>query len=51
MKKEVKMSLFQGKKIRKTIYNKEWWFLIVDGFKLGKTGLKRGCEVLLFVKN
>lgn len=30
MKKEVKMTLFQGKKIRKTIYKKEWWFSIVD---------------------
>lgn len=34
MKKEVKMSLFQGKKIRKTIYKKEWWFSIVDVCKV-----------------
>ncbi|MBI4995180.1 Bro-N domain-containing protein [Candidatus Peregrinibacteria bacterium] len=25
-----KISLFQGKKIRKTFYNNEWWFIIID---------------------
>jgi len=33
MKKDIqesKISLFQGKEIRKTIYQKEWWFSIVD---------------------
>ena len=25
-----KIALFKGKKIRKTIYNNEWWFSIVD---------------------
>lgn len=31
MKKQIKkIALFQGKKIRKTIHNKEWWFVIND---------------------
>jgi len=33
MKKDIKynkISLFQGKEIRKTIYQKEWWFSVVD---------------------
>ena len=25
-----KIAIFKGKKIRKTIYNNEWWFVIVD---------------------
>ncbi len=25
-----KISLFKGKEIRKTLYNNEWWFVIVD---------------------
>ena len=25
-----KIALFQGKKIRKTIYKNEWWFVVVD---------------------
>ena len=25
-----KIALFKGKKIRKTIHNNEWWFVIVD---------------------
>ena len=25
-----KITLFKGRKIRKTIHNKEWWFVIVD---------------------
>ncbi|MFZ2357242.1 MAG: Bro-N domain-containing protein, partial [Candidatus Omnitrophota bacterium] len=25
-----KIALFKGKKIRKTIYNNEWWFSVVD---------------------
>ena len=24
------IALFKGKKIRRTIYNNEWWFVIVD---------------------
>jgi len=28
--KTTKIALFQGKKIRKTIYNNEWWFSVVD---------------------
>jgi hypothetical protein len=24
------IAIFKGKKIRKTIYNKEWWFSVVD---------------------
>lgn len=28
--KDNKISLFQGKEIRKTLYQKEWWFSIVD---------------------
>lgn len=33
MKKEEQkqgMALFQGKKVRKTIYQKEWWFVVSD---------------------
>ena len=33
MKKDVKdnkISLFHGKEIRKTIYQKEWWFVMAD---------------------
>ncbi|MDD3285389.1 MAG: Bro-N domain-containing protein [Patescibacteria group bacterium] len=33
MKKQVNkhhISLFQGKKVRKIIYKKEWWFSVVD---------------------
>ena len=33
MAKEIittKIAIFKGKKIRKTIYNNEWWFVIVD---------------------
>jgi hypothetical protein len=31
MTKEIEqIALFKGKKIRKTIYQKEWWFSIVD---------------------
>lgn len=29
-KNEQKMALFQGQKVRKTLYNKEWWFSVVD---------------------
>jgi hypothetical protein len=25
-----KIALFRGKKIRKTIYQNEWWFSVVD---------------------
>ena len=25
-----KIAIFKGKKIRKTIYNNEWWFSVVD---------------------
>ena len=25
-----KIALFHGQKIRKTVYNNEWWFVIVD---------------------
>ena len=28
--KTTKMALFQGKKIRKTVFNREWWFVIND---------------------
>jgi hypothetical protein len=27
---ETKIAVFQGKRIRKTIYNNEWWFSVVD---------------------
>jgi len=27
---ETKLAFFKGKQIRKTLYNKEWWFVIVD---------------------
>ena len=27
---ESNMAVFQGKKIRKTLYNNEWWFSVVD---------------------
>lgn len=27
---ESNIAVFQGKKIRKTLYNKEWWFSVVD---------------------
>ena len=27
---ETKIALFKGKEIRKTIYNNEWWFVVVD---------------------
>jgi len=27
---ETKIALFKGKKVRKTIHNKEWWFSVVD---------------------
>jgi prophage antirepressor-like protein len=31
MAKEIQqIALFQGKKIRKTLHNKEWWFVIND---------------------
>ena len=30
MKKTTKIALFKGKKIRKTLRNNEWWFVIVD---------------------
>ncbi|MFA7087779.1 MAG: Bro-N domain-containing protein [Patescibacteria group bacterium] len=33
-KVENKISLFQGKKIRKTIYHQEWWFSILDIIKI-----------------
>ncbi|OGY09833.1 MAG: hypothetical protein A2782_03545 [Candidatus Blackburnbacteria bacterium RIFCSPHIGHO2_01_FULL_43_15b] len=25
-----KVAIFKGKKVRKTIYNNEWWFSVVD---------------------
>ena len=25
-----KIALFEGKKIRKTLHNNEWWFVIID---------------------
>ncbi len=28
--KETKIAIFKGKKVRKTIYKKEWWFSVVD---------------------
>lgn len=27
---EQKLSIFKGKKIRKTLHNDEWWFSVVD---------------------
>lgn len=30
MTNEQKIALFKGRKIRQTIYNKEWWFSVVD---------------------
>ena len=27
---ETKIAIFEGKEIRKTIFNNEWWFVIVD---------------------
>lgn len=27
---ETKIAIFKGKKIRKTIYNNEWWFSVID---------------------
>jgi len=33
MKKEIattKIAIFKGKKIRKIIYNNEWWFSVID---------------------
>ena len=27
---ENKIAMFEGKKVRRVIYNKEWWFSIVD---------------------
>jgi len=27
---ETKIALFKGKKVRKTIHDKEWWFSVVD---------------------
>jgi len=30
MEKIQKIALFKGKKIRKTLYNNEWWFSVVD---------------------
>ncbi|MDP2944673.1 MAG: Bro-N domain-containing protein [bacterium] len=30
MTNQQKIALFQGKKIRKTIHNKEWWFSVLD---------------------
>ena len=30
MNNTTKISIFHGKKIRKTIHNNEWWFVIVD---------------------
>ena len=26
----LKIAIFKGKKIRKTIHNNEWWFVIID---------------------
>ena len=28
--KNLKISLFKGKKIRKIIHNNEWWFSVID---------------------
>jgi DNA-damage-inducible protein D len=30
MANTTKISLFRGKKIRKTIHNNEWWFVVED---------------------
>jgi DNA-damage-inducible protein D len=30
IKKDVKMAIFKGKKIRRTLFNGEWWFSVVD---------------------
>ena len=30
MKETTKIAIFKGKKIRKTIYHDEWWFVVVD---------------------
>ena len=27
---ETKIAVFKGKRVRKTIHNNEWWFVIVD---------------------
>jgi len=27
---ETKIALFQGKEIRKTLHNEEWWFSVID---------------------
>jgi len=30
MKEITKIAIFKGKEIKKTIHDKEWWFVIVD---------------------
>ena len=30
MENEVRIAVFKGKKIRKTIYQNEWWFSVID---------------------
>ncbi len=35
MHPDTKIAIFKGKKIRKTLYNNEWWFSVIDA-----------CEVL-----
>jgi len=37
-----KIAIFKGKGVRKTIYNNEWWFSVVDIIEiLTKTGRPR----------
>ena len=30
MPKDTKIAIFKGRRIRKTLHNNEWWFVIVD---------------------
>lgn len=41
---ETKITIFKGEKIRKTLYQNEWWFSVVDVIGI-LTDSKNSCQI------